>query len=391
MVAVDMATESQLRTHQDRKARLARMGGNSAFEIAHRFVPQAVDPVGVKVEVPVDVGGLQPDPRLTFDSFCIGSANKIAHAAVLQIGERTAERATQYNPLVIHGGKGVGKTHLLHAAANALKDRAVLLSAERFFSFASTADGRSNLRRELLRFDTVLIDDIHSLSGKAVQAELQYYVRHLCDLWRQVVLTSETPVREIEKFGDEIVDRLSSGLELSLGDQEFELRIDITQAKAAGRVYLADDLIDQVARAAFNGRDVDGIVNKLAVTAILGGQEINADVVAAAAEAVVSPAEIKRILIEDVQRVVCRHYGVSKIDMCSQRRTSNIVKPRQIAMYLCKTMTMRSLPEIGRRFGNRDHTTALHAVRKISAQVASSTEIAFEVNSLKATLEDMKR
>lgn len=393
MVAVDMATETQLRTHEETKARRARMGGYSLVPPSKPMVIKV--PVRPKSIRPIDLGGLHPDPRLTIDTFCVGDANKLAHAAVFQMAERYGGKPTQFNPLVIHGRTGVGKTHLLHSAANLLGDRCVLLSAERFYSLSSSESGRGYLRSQLLQFDTVLIDDIQLLTGKSAQTELQYFVQRLCDRWRQVVLASNEPVRDIAGFVDAVTDRLTSGLELDIGGQSFELRQAIAHAKAQAQTRqsssfcLQDGLADQIARLTSNGREIDAIITKLAATSILGGQEINEEVVAQTASEVISPAEPKRIKIEDIQRVTCRYYGVSRSDMLSSRRTANIVKPRQVAMYLSKTMTPRSLPEIGRRFGGRDHTTVLHAVRKFESYIQRNVAIRDEVDAIKLQLSEM--
>jgi chromosomal replication initiator protein len=394
MTAVDMATETQLQWQLERKARLARMGSLGP-------VPSERKPLVIKVPVqpkpvrPTDLGGLHADPKFTLENFSVVDVNKVAHAAVFQVAHRDGGQPTQFNPLVIHGRSGVGKTHLLHAAANALGSRAVLLSAERFYSLASNEAGKGHLRNEMLRFDTVLIDDIQLLSGKTAQAELQYFIQRLCDRWRQVVLAGNEPVRDIPAFTDRLIDRLTSGLELDIGVQGFELRRGIVETKAEAQTkqcfafYLRPELSDQVARLASNGREIDAIINKLAATTILGGQEINEEVVSQAASEVISPAEPKRIKIEDIQRVTARYYSVSRSDLLSSRRTANIVKPRQVAMYLCKTLTLRSLPEIGRRFGGRDHTTVLHAVRKFESYVQRDVAIRDEVDAIKFQLSEI--
>jgi chromosomal replication initiator protein len=348
------------------------------------------------------LGGSPLDPRLTFASFVVGRSNTLAHAAARQVAEGRRGDAVMFNPLYIHSGVGLGKTHLLQAvtwAGNASGERKVLyLTAEKFmYGFVAALKTQNALAfKDALRgIDVLVIDDLQFLQGKSTQAEFCHTLNALIDAGRQVVIAADRPPSDLESLDDRVRSRLGSGLVVEMGALVEELRLGILKQRvAAARAHHAsfdvpEPVLDYLARTiTHNGRDLEGAINRLLAHSKLNAQPVTLEMAEREVRDLIRPQEPKRIKIEDIQRVVARQYNVSRSDLLSSRRTANVVRPRQVAMYLAKTLTLRSLPEIGRRFGGRDHTTVLHAVRKIEALVAKDTTLSEEVESLKRQLQE---
>ncbi|MEW6640960.1 MAG: chromosomal replication initiator protein DnaA [Pseudomonadota bacterium] len=348
------------------------------------------------------LGGSPLDPRLTFDSFVMGRSNTLAHAAARQVAEGRRGDPVMFNPLYIHAGVGLGKTHLLQAvtwAGNASGERKVLyLTVEKFmYGFVAALKTQTALAfKEALRgIDVLVIDDLQFLQGKSTQAEFCHTLNALIDAGRQVVIAADRPPSELEALDDRVRSRLAGGLVVEMGSLGEELRLEILKSRvAAARSHHAgfdvpQPVLEYLARAiTHNGRDLEGAVNRLLAHSKLNAQPVTLEMAEREVRDLVRPQEPKRVKIEDIQRVVARQYNVSRSDLLSSRRTANVVRPRQVAMYLAKTLTLRSLPEIGRRFGGRDHTTVLHAVRKIEALVSKDVALADEVELLKRQLQD---
>lgn len=348
------------------------------------------------------LGGSPLDPRLTFASFVVGRSNTLAHAAARQVAQARRGDPVMFNPLYIHAGVGLGKTHLLQAvtwAGNAGGERKVLyLTAEKFmYGFVAALKAQTALAfKEALRgIDVLVIDDLQFLQGKSTQAEFCHTLNALIDAGRQVVIAADRPPSDLESLDDRVRSRLAGGLVVEMGSLGEELRLGILKSRvAAARAHHAsfevpDQVLDYLAHAiTHNGRDLEGAINRLLAHSKLNNQPVTLEMAEREVRDLVRPQEPKRIKIEDIQKVVARQYNVSRQDLLSSRRTANVVRPRQVAMYLAKTLTLRSLPEIGRRFGGRDHTTVLHAVRKIEALVAKDTALLQEVESLKRQLQD---
>ncbi len=348
------------------------------------------------------LGGSPLDPRLTFASFVVGRSNTLAHAAARQVAEGRRGDAVMFNPLYIHSGVGLGKTHLLQAvtwAGNASGERKVLyLTAEKFmYGFVAALKTQTALAfKEALRgIDVLVIDDLQFLQGKSTQAEFCHTLNALIDAGRQVVIAADRPPSDLESLDDRVRSRLAGGLVVEMGALVEELRLGILKQRvAAARAHHAsfdvpEPVLDYLARTiTHNGRDLEGAINRLLAHSKLNAQPVTLEMAEREVRDLIRPQEPKRIKIEDIQRVVARQYNVSRSDLLSSRRTANVVRPRQVAMYLAKTLTLRSLPEIGRRFGGRDHTTVLHAVRKIEALVAKDTTLSEEVESLKRQLQE---
>ena len=348
------------------------------------------------------LGGSPLDPRLVFDTFVVGRSNTLAHAAAKQVAMARRGDAVMFNPLYVHAGVGLGKTHLLQSlawAGNGLPDRKVLyLTAEKFmYGFVAALKSQTALAfKEALRgIDVLVIDDLQFLQGKSTQVEFCHTLNALIDAGRQVVIAADRPPSDLESLDDRVRSRLAGGLVVEMGSLEEELRLEILKSRvAAARTHHAGfdvpgNVLSFIARTiTHNGRDLDGALNRLLAHNKLTGLPVTMDMAERAVRDLIRPQEPKRVKIEDIQRVVARQYNVSRADLLSSRRTANVVRPRQIAMYLAKTLTLRSLPEIGRRFGGRDHTTVLHAVRKIENLVGNDVGLAEEIEILKRLLQE---
>jgi chromosomal replication initiator protein len=348
------------------------------------------------------LGGSPLDPRLTFASFVVGRANTLAQAAARQVAEGRRGDPVMFNPLYIHAGVGLGKTHLLQAvtwAGNASGERKVLyLTAEKFmYGFVAALKTQTSLAfKEALRgIDVLVIDDLQFLQGKSTQAEFCHTLNALIDAGRQVVIAADRPPSDLETLDERVRSRLAGGLVVEMGSHEEELRLEILKSRvAAARAHhvgfdVPGPVLAYIAKTVtHNGRDLDGALNRLLAHNKLTGQVVTVEMAERAVRDLVRPQDPKRVKIEDIQRIVARQYNVSRADLLSSRRTANVVRPRQIAMYLAKALTLRSLPEIGRRFGGRDHTTVLHAVRKIETLATNDAALAEEIELLKRLLQE---
>jgi len=348
------------------------------------------------------LGGSPLDPRLTFETFIVGRSNSLAHAAAKQVATSRRGEPLMFNPLYTHAAVGLGKTHLLQAitwAGNNAGDRKMLyLTAERFmYGFVSALRTQTTLGfKEAVRaIDVLVIDDMQFLQGRSTQAEFCHTLNALIDAGRQVVIASDRPPADLESLDDRVRSRLAGGLVVEIGSLGEELRLEILKARiAAARIHhpgfeVPAPVLAFIAKSVtHNGRDLEGAVNRLLAHSKLTGQLVTLEMAEREMRDLIRPAEPKRVRIEDIQRIVARQYNVSRADLLSSRRTANVVRPRQVAMYLAKVLTLRSLPEIGRRFGGRDHTTVLHAVRKIENLAGNDSAFAEEIEVLKRQLQD---
>ena len=348
----------------------------------------------------VDLNGAPLDARLTFASFVVGRSNALAHAAAERIARNDGEAAL-YNPLYVHAGVGLGKTHLLHAAGHAAREsgrRVIYLTADRFmYGFVNALKTQSALafKEKLRAIDLLILDDVQFIQGKSIQTEFGHTLNALIDSGRQVVVASDRPPTELETLDERVRSRLAGGLVVEIGTLDEGLRTSILSARLAAvrqshpNFEVSPAVSAYVARAiTANGRDLEGAVNRLLAHATLTGAPVTVETAESAIRDLVKNREPKRVKIEDIQKLVASRYNVSRSDILSERRTAAVVKPRQIAMYLSKLLTLRSLPEIGRRFGGRDHTTVLHAVRKIEKQIGEDAVLGDEVELLKRMLQD---
>jgi len=348
------------------------------------------------------LGGSPLDPRLTFDTFVVGRSNTLAHAAAKQVAAARRGDPVMFNPLYIHAGVGLGKTHLLQAitwTGNGAGERKMLyLTAEKFmYGFVSSLRTQTTLAfKDALRgIGVLLIDDLQFLQGKSTHAEFCHTLNALIDAGRQVVIASDRPPSDLESLDDRVRSRLAGGLVVEMAPLGEELRLEILKARVlAARGHhpsfdVPEPVLSYIAKTiTHNGRDLEGALNRLLAHNKLTGHPVTLEMAEREVRDLIRPQEPKRVKIEDIQRVVARQYNVSRSDLLSSRRTANVVRPRQVAMYLAKTLTLRSLPEIGRRFGGRDHTTVLHAVRKIEGLVGNDMALAEEIEILKRQLQE---
>ncbi len=319
------------------------------------------------------------DPRLTFGTFVVGRSNSLVHAAATQIASAKRGEKPMFNPLYIHAGVGLGKTHLLQAIAwggRATGERKVLyLTADTFRSdFVSAWRASTGLAfKEALRgIGILVIDGLQLLQGKSTQAEFCLMLNEVIGNRRQVVLGCDRPPHELMYLSDDLRLHLARGLVVEMGTLDEELRLGILRARAAAVKALSPTLdvpppvLAYIARTvAYNGRSLEGALNRVLAHHKLTGEPVTLEMAQREVLDLIRPQDPKRVRIEDIQRIVARQYNVSRMDILSERRTAGVMRPRQVAMYLAKTLTQRSLPEIGRHFGDRDHTTVLYAVRKI--------------------------
>lgn len=403
VVRVDLTVRSAVRTVAPAKDAKIQIGERHMERNDARPAAELRAVATVPVSASHDaLGGSPLDPRLTFGSFVVGRSNTLAHAAARQVAEGRRGDPVMFNPLYIHAGVGLGKTHLLQAvtwAGNSGNERKVLyLTAEKFmYGFVAALKSQTALAfKEALRgIDVLVIDDLQFLSGKSTQSEFCHTLNALIDAGRQVVIAADRPPSDLESLDDRVRSRLAGGLVVEMGSLGEELRLEILKSRVtAARAHHAtfdvpQPVLEYLAKTiTHNGRDLEGAINRLLAHSKLNAAAVTLEMAEREVRDLVRPQEPKRVKIEDIQRVVARQYNVSRSDLLSSRRTANVVRPRQVAMYLAKTLTLRSLPEIGRRFGGRDHTTVLHAVRKIEALVAKDISLSDEVELLKRQLQD---
>ena len=341
------------------------------------------------------------DSRFTFDTFIEGASNRVALAAAKTIAEAGAG-AVRFNPLFIHSGVGLGKTHLLQAIANAAvgstrNPRVVYLTAEYFmwrFATAIRDNDALTLKDSLRNIDLLIIDDMQFLQGKMIQNEFCHLLNMLLDSAKQVVVAADRAPWELESLDPRVRSRLQGGVAIEVEAPDYDMRVEMLKGRlAAARqddpsLDIPADILVHVARnVASSGRELEGAFNQLLFRRTFE-PSLSIERVDELLAHLVGAGETKRVRIEDIQRVVARHYNVSRQELVSNRRTRVIVKPRQVAMYLSKTMTPRSFPEIGRRFGGRDHTTVLHAVRKIEELIGADNKLGQEIELLKRLINE---
>jgi chromosomal replication initiator protein len=348
----------------------------------------------------VDACGTSLDRRMSFQSFVVGKSNQLAFAAAERIAAAPAGQSP-YNPLYLHAGVGLGKTHLLQAIAQEARrqgKRVAYFTADRFmYGFVAALKSQTALafKEKLRGIDLLVVDDVQFIQGKSIQQEFGHTINALLDAGKQIVVAGDRLAGELEALDERIRSRLGGGLVVEVGELDEALRATILASRlealqtAHPNFQVSPDVVAYVSRVvATNGRDLDGAANRLLAHATLSGQLVTLETAEAAIRDLVRTREPRRVKIEDIQKLVATRYNVSRADILSERRTAAVVKPRQIAMYLSKALTPRSLPEIGRRFGGRDHTTVLHAVRKIEKAISEDRSLHDEVDLLKRMLQE---
>jgi chromosomal replication initiator protein len=394
------APAPQARTHSTPVGELTRNSGS--METAGPSQP-IVRPLPAAIGRTHVAGfeGSPLDPRYTFDSFVVGSANRMAHAGATQVAETVLNDSPGFNPLYIHSQVGLGKTHLLHAIAWEVRRRApqaqvLYLTAECFryrFVEALRSSDPLSFKEKFRSINVLLIDDLEFMQGEKTEQEFDHIINALLDGGRHVVVASARAPGQIERLNERMRSRLQRGLVTEINTFDHELRLKVLEQRLAEKraadpsFEVPREVVELLAdRLTESGRELEGAITRLYATWQYMRTPLTRDIAETVIRDLVQGVEPRRIKIEDILRIVSRHFGVSKGDLLSQRRHRSVVWPRQIGMYLAKQLTARSLPEIGRRFGNRDHTTVLHAIRKIDNELNGNARLREELEELKKLL-----
>ncbi|NNE89705.1 MAG: chromosomal replication initiator protein DnaA [Silicimonas sp.] len=346
-----------------------------------------------------DLPGAPLDSRYTFETFVVGKPNELAHAAAKRVAEGGV---VTFNPLFLYGGVGLGKTHLMHAIAWELKKRSpelrvVYLSAEQFmYRFVQALRDKDMIAfKQLFRsVDVLMVDDVQFIARKdATQEEFFHTFNALVDQNKQIIISSDRAPTEIDGIEDRIVSRMQSGLVVDLHPTNYELRLGILQQKVDQfsaqfpNLHMDDGVLEFLAhRISTNVRVLEGALMRLFAFGSLVGREITMELTQDCLADVLRASD-RKITVEEIQRKVSDHFNIRLSDLIGPKRVRTFARPRQIAMYLSKKMTSRSLPEIGRRFGGRDHTTVMHGVRKIEELKQKDSQIADDLELLRRSLE----
>ncbi|MGE5271247.1 MAG: chromosomal replication initiator protein DnaA [Thiohalocapsa sp.] len=367
--------------------------------------PASVPVLGAEPANPVEFGddkgqlSAALDPRFTFDNFIVGKPNELAHAAARRVAEACASavHTVPFNPLFLYGGVGLGKTHLMHAIAwhvrlQAPSRKVIYLSAEKFmYQFIRALRFRSTIdfKEEFRSVDLLMIDDVQFISGKdSTQEEFFHTFNALVDQNRQIVITADKSPADLAGLEERMRSRLGWGLAADIHPTTYELRLGILQSKAEqGGLRLPQKVMEFLAhKIVSNVRELEGALNRIAAQAQLVGREITLEGAQELLQDLLRANE-RRVTIDEIQRRVAEHFNIKMAEMTSARRARIVARPRQVAMYLAKQLTQRSLPEIGRKFGGRDHTTVMHAVRKIEELLASDRALSEDVELLRRMLQ----
>ncbi|MEW6207395.1 MAG: chromosomal replication initiator protein DnaA [Acidobacteriota bacterium] len=335
--------------------------------------PQEMNHLGVQRLMDIEPTELSLNPKYTFDTFVVGSSNQFAHAAALAVVDMPSKT---YNPLYIYGGVGLGKTHLMHAIGHAIKSRnnnlrLTYISSEKFMNELINAiryDKTITFREKYRNIDVLLMDDIQFLAGKErTQEEFFHTFNALYDAQKQIVITSDCPPREIPTLEERLHSRFEWGLIADIQPPDLETKVAILKRKAeVEKIHLQDNVALFIAsKIKSNIRELEGSLVRLVAYASLKGAPISIELTQEVLRNIIDE-ETEGISIELIQKAVANHYGLKVSDLKSKNNSRSVAVPRQVAMYLSKTMTKASLPEIGREFGGKHHTTVLHSINKIT-------------------------
>ena len=346
-------------------------------------------------EADYDISSAPLDPRFTFDRFVVGKPNEFAYAAARRVAESSE---TVYNPLFLYGPVGHGKTHLMHSIAHTImqqsdrQKRVLYLSAEKFMYYFIRALRFKNIMAFKDRFRSVhvlMVDDVQFISGKeSTQEEFFHTFNALVDSQRQVVISADKSPSDLEGLQERMKSRLGWGLAADLHPTTYELRLGILQSKAAGHGITVDnDVLEFLAsHISSNVRELEGAFTRVVAHASLVGRVLNLEFVQSIMKDVIRPQAVN-LSLHDIERRVCDHFQVRVTDLHSSKRTRSVSRPRQIAMFLAKSLTIASLPVIGRHFGGRDHTTVMHAIATIENMLKWDGTIQDDVSLLRKSLE----
>nr|WP_294551370.1 chromosomal replication initiator protein DnaA [uncultured Rhodopila sp.] len=336
------------------------------------------------------------DPRFTFEGFVVGKPNEFAYACARRVAERPSSPG--FNPLFLYGGVGLGKTHLMHAIAWELTDRTTnpvsvaYMSAEKFmyrFIAAIRSQSTMEFKENLRSVDVLMIDDLQFLIGKDnTQEEFFHTFNYLVEQGKQIVVSADKSPSDLNGLEHRLRTRLGCGMVADLHSTTYELRLSILEAKAArAGVEVPVKVLEFLAhKITSNVRELEGALNRLVAHANLFGRPVTLETTHEVLHDILK-AHDRRVTIEEIQKKVAEHYSIRLTDMSSARRARAVARPRQVAMFLAKQLTSRSLPEIGRKFGNRDHTTVMHAVSRVTELMERDGTFAEDVELLRRLLE----
>ena len=334
------------------------------------------------------------DPKFTFDNFIVGKPNELAYAAAQRVAQ---SEVVSFNPLFLYGGVGLGKTHLMHAVAWNIKKRnpkknVVYLTAEKFlyqFIKALRFKNIMSFKEQFRSVDVLMIDDVQFIIGKDnTQEEFFHTFNTLIDKKRQIIISADKSPADLDGLEDRLKSRLGWGLVADIHPLTYELRLGILQAKAEQKsLQLKQEVMEFLANKITNNvREMEGALNRLAVHASIQDSEISVDLVKDVLKDLLR-TNSRKITIDEIQKKVVEHYNIKLSDMHSPRRSRSVARPRQVAMYLAKSITTRSLPEIGRKFGGRDHTTVIHAIKTIEEIMVNDPNLAEDIELLTRILQ----
>ena len=374
-----------------------------AFAVAEPAAPGPAAPAAKPDDAAPDPGATgepRPDQRFTFDTFVVGKPNELAHAAAKRVAEGGQ---VTFNPLFLYGGVGLGKTHLMHAIAHDLAHRqphlnVLYISADQFiYRFISALRDRKmmDFKQMFRSVDVLMVDDIQFLAGKeSTQEEFFHTFNALVDQNKQLIISADRAPGELKDVSERIRSRLQCGLVVDLHPTDYELRLGILHAKQEmyraiyPAVEVAPGVLEFLAhRISSNVRILEGALTRLFAFASLVGREVTMELAQDCLSDILRASD-RKVTIEEIQRKVSEHYAIRLSDMLGPRRPRNLARPRQIAMWLCKNMTSRSLPEIGRKFGKRDHTTIMHGIRKIDELRQADSQVADDLELLQRALQE---
>ncbi|RYG71161.1 chromosomal replication initiator protein DnaA, partial [bacterium] len=367
--------------------RLARLPANSPAE--ESAAPDSAEQVAPAVAPPA------LESRYRFDSFVVGKANEVAYNAAVTVA---GDGPVGFNPLFLHGGTGLGKTHLMHAIGHEHlrrrpDARVIYMSAEKFmfeFVAAMRAKDTYSFKARLRAADLLMIDDVQFIAGKdSTQEEFFHTMNEIIGAGKRLVITADRSPQDLEGIESRILSRLSWGLVADVNPADFELRLNIILKKLENMpdARVPDEVAIFLARRiSANVRELEGALTRVVAYANLQARPIDIEFTQTVLADLLRATQ-RRVTIDEIQRRVCDHYRIRQAEMSSARRAREVARPRQVAMYLAKQLTPRSLPEIGRRFGGRDHTTVIHAVKQIEKLRAADAELDADVRLLIRQLE----
>ena len=391
---IDTVREVTVTVEQARSAtRLATTGRTDAAAPSLKPGEPRIGEPGNGHEIALDLSA-PLDPRFTFENFVTGKPNELAYAAARRVAEA---KTVPFNPLFLYGGVGLGKTHLMHAIAWSIRKthperRIIYLSAEKFmYQFIRALRFKNTMafKEQFRSVDVLMIDDVQFISGKdSTQEEFFHTFNALVDQNRQIIISADKSPSDLEGLEERMRSRLGWGLVADIHPTTYELRLGILQAKAEqadaeipGKVleFLAHKIVSNV-------RELEGAMNRIVAHANLIGRPVTLETTQEVLHDLLR-ANDRRVTIEEIQKRVAEHFNIKQSEMTSARRARAVARPRQVAMYLAKQLTSRSLPEIGRKFGGRDHTTVMHAVRKVEELRSTDSSFSEDVDLLRRMLE----